>query len=93
MKCIGLDRVSGTFQKDEKHSYDYDNFLVYMVSDSTDKRRGSEHYGQSVKEYKIKATDFFETFEGITTPADVIGLSFVPYYNDYQKVIGFIMKN
>lgn len=92
MKCIGIDRATGTFTTDSGKSYDYDNVYVYMASTSSDKRRGNEHYGQSVKEYKVKTVDFYESFPGINSPADVIGLEFVPYYNDYQKVIGFILK-
>lgn len=93
MKCIGIDRSAGTFTNDAGKSFDYDNFYIYMSSTAKDKRRGSEHYGQSVKEYKIKSPDFFESFPGINSPADVIGLEFVPYYDEYQKVIGFILLN
>lgn len=93
MKCIGIDRASGEFTADDGKEINYDNFYVYMASTAKDKRRGNEHYGQSTKEYKIKATDFFESFPGIDSPADVIGLEFVPYYNEYQKIIGFILMN
>lgn len=93
MKCIGIDRSTGSFTDEKAKTWDYDNMYVYMVSTANDKRRGEEHYGQSVKEYKLKATDFFESFSGINSPADVIGLEFVPYYDEYQKVIGFILKN
>lgn len=93
MKCIGIDRSAGVFTTDDGKDISYDNFYVYMASTAKDKRRGDEHYGQSVKEYKINATGFFESFPGINSPADVIGLEFAPYYNQYQKIIGFIIVN
>lgn len=93
MIIVGLDRDVDTFVSDDGKTIPYDNFYVSTETTAKDSRKGKEHYGKAVKEFKIKAVDFFESFPGINAPSDVLGMNVKPYYNEYAKCCGFLLMN
>lgn len=90
MIIVGID-IPGEkqFTTDDGEVINYNNVYVYAESSGSDKRKTGENYGKSTAVYKIKYTDFADAFPKMK-PAEILGVNVVPYYNEYQKIIGFV---
>ncbi len=67
IKCIGYIRKSGNFKDDSGKSIDYDNIILYLISDENDGVVGFES-----TQLKIKAASFEKLCPGLYSVNDLL---------------------